>query len=200
MTAVKRYHRWVALSLTLLLLAACGSGGGTETSVPSPSGTSSLSEAPSPSPSGSVANPLPSSIPSSPSPSVSPLDPNSPEAAVQVIRDYYDAINQRNFERAYHHWGDGGANSNRTFDEFRQGYDQTDHVVVEIGQPGRIDPAAGSRYIEIPVAITATMTDGQVQHFSGSYTLRRAVVEGATPEQQTWHFYKARIVPADAAP
>ncbi len=118
---------------------------------------------------------------------------------MQVIRVYYQAINERDFERAYHQWGDGGANSNQTFDQFRRGYDQTDHVVVEIGQPGRIDAAAGSRYIEIPVTITATMKDGQVQHFSGSYTLRRSVVDGATPEQQTWRFYKAHIVPTDAA-
>ena len=119
---------------------------------------------------------------------------------MQVIRDYYQAINQRDFERAYHAWGDGGANSNQTIDEFRRGYDQTDHVVVEIGQPGRIDAAAGSRYIDIPVEITATMKNGQVQHFSGSYSLRRTVVEGSTPEQQTWHFYTADIVPTDAAP
>jgi hypothetical protein len=58
---------------------------------------------------------------------------------VQVIRDYYQAINDRDFERAYHEWGDNGAASNQSFDQFRQGYDQTDHVVVEIGQPSRID-------------------------------------------------------------
>ena len=71
--------------------------------------------------------------------------------------------------------------------------------MVEIGQPSRIDAAAGSRYINIPVTITATMKNGQVQHFSGSYALRRNVVNGATPEQMTRHFYSAHIVPTDTA-
>lgn len=119
---------------------------------------------------------------------------------MQVIQDYYQAINQRDFERAYHDWDDNGAASNQTFDEFQRGYDQTDHVSVQIGQPSRIDAAAGSRYINIPVAITATMKNGQVQHFSGSYASRRTVVTGATPEQMTWHFYTAHIVPTDTAP
>ncbi|CCF85859.1 exported hypothetical protein [Nitrolancea hollandica Lb] len=204
LTAGSRYYRWVALGLALFLLAACGSGRSglsTPTPVPSPSGSSAPSVAPSPSPSASASSPSPTLAPSSsPSPSASPLDPASPEAAVQVIRVYYQAINEGDFERAYHQWGDGGAASNQTLDQFRRGFDQTDHVVVEIGQPGRIEGAAGSRYIEIPVTITATMKDGQVQHFSGSYTLRRSVVEGATPEQQTWRFYTAHIVPTDAAP
>ena len=73
---------------------------------------------------------------------------------MQVIRDYYQAINDRDFERAYHEWGDNGAANNQSFDQFRQGYDQTDHVVAEIGQPSRIDAAAGSRYINIPVTLT----------------------------------------------
>lgn len=196
-----RYYCLLALSLALFLPAACGIGDESDSSTPAPvpsaSGSTSPSVVPSPSPSAPAASPAPTP---SPSPSESPLDPASPVAAAQVIRDYYQAINQREFERAYHQWGDGGAASNQTLDEFRRGYDQTDHVAVEIGQPGRIDPAAGSRYIDIPVTITATMKNGPVQHFSGTYTLRRSVVDGATPEQRTWHFHMADIIPTDVAP
>jgi hypothetical protein len=44
------------------------------------------------------------------------------------------------------------------------------------------------------------MKNGQVQHFRGSYSLRWTVVEGATPEQMTWHLYTSHIVPTDTAP
>jgi hypothetical protein len=32
-----------------------------------------------------------------------------------------------------------------------------------------------------------------VQHFTGRYTLRRVVVDGATAEQRRWHFYSAEL-------
>ena len=53
--------------------------------------------------------------------------------------------------------------------------------------------AAGSRYVEIPVRITAVATDGGRRAFSGSYTLRRSVVDGATAEQRAWRIYSASI-------
>ena len=54
-------------------------------------------------------------------------------------------------------------------------------------------PAAGSRYVEIPVELTATTNDGRTQRFQGTVTLRRSVVVGATLEQRRWHIYTAKI-------
>lgn len=121
------------------------------------------------------------------------VDPESPGAAAQVVRDYYIAINEGSYERAYEFWGDGGRNSRQTFDQFRLGYLQTRSVQAMVGAPGPIDPAAGSRYIQVPVTITAITTDGRVQNFNGTLTLRRSVVDGATAEQRTWHIYMAAI-------
>jgi len=53
----------------------------------------------------------------------------------------------------------------------------------------------GSRYVEIPVRITAVTTDGARQAFIGTYTLRRSVVDGATPEQRAWRIHSAKIRP-----
>ena len=62
-----------------------------------------------------------------------------------------------------------------------------------MGEPGRIEGAAGSRYIRIPVEVRATTADGAAQCFRGSYTLRRGVVPGATEEVRRWRIYSAEL-------
>ena len=120
-------------------------------------------------------------------------DSGSPEAAVAVIRDYYVAIAAGDYARAYRYWAGGGEASGQTFEEFRRGLAGTASVRVEVGEPGRIEGAAGSRYIRIPVEVHATTRDGAAQCFQGSYTLRRAVVTGATEEQRRWRIYSAEL-------
>ena len=99
--------------------------------------------------------------------------------AVAVIRDYYAAIEQRDYAHAWSLWSDGGRSSGQTAEQFADGFANTAHVVVQAGAPGRMDAAAGSRYIEIPVTVEAAQRDGSVRRYTGSYTLRRAGVDGA---------------------
>jgi hypothetical protein len=120
-------------------------------------------------------------------------DSGSAEAAVAVVRDYYAAIDAGDYGRAYRYWASGGEASGQTFEEFRRGLAGTASVRVEVGEPGRIEGAAGSRYIRIPVEVHATTTQGAAQCFRGSYTLRRAVVPGATEEQRRWRIYSAEL-------
>lgn len=122
-------------------------------------------------------------------------------AARAVIREYYDAIASHDYQRAWLLWGDSGRASDQTFEEFRAGFRNTATVDVRIGEPGRIEGAAGSRFVEIPVQIEAEDSSGGVQRFAGSYTLRRAVVEGASEAQLRWHIFSADIaVCPDACP
>jgi hypothetical protein len=111
------------------------------------------------------------------------------EPATAVISAYYDAINERDYERAYRYWS---ANP-QSLDDFRTGFADTASVVVKTGTPGRIDPAAGSRHVEIPVEITAKTKSGETQRFRGTYMLRRSVVDGATDEQRRWRIASAKI-------
>lgn len=110
-----------------------------------------------------------------------------------MIRRYYAGINARDYRTAYELWGNGGTASGQSFEQFAAGFASTKHVAVEIGKPGPIGAAAGSRYIEIPVVIRAEMPNGQQQQFEGTYTLRRSVVDGATAEQRRWHIHSAHI-------
>lgn len=120
-------------------------------------------------------------------------DSTSATSAVAWIQDYYKAIDEHRYPDAYTHWEQGGQASGKSFDEFREGFGETERVEVTVGAPGPIGAAAGSRYIEVPVRIEARTRAGAQQSFSGAYTLRLSVVDGATPEQRSWHIYSAAI-------
>ncbi|HEX7090570.1 MAG TPA: hypothetical protein VF192_10590, partial [Longimicrobiales bacterium] len=137
------------------------------------------------------------------SPAGEPPPPGQPDdgsAAAAVIRDYYAAIAARDYARAYRHWGDGGAASGQSFEEFRAGFAETVAVTAEVGAPGHVEGAAGSRYVSVPVEVRATTTAGAAQCFRGTYTLRRAVVPGATAEQRRWHIASADMRPCAGSP
>lgn len=125
--------------------------------------------------------------------SAAPGDEHSSAAAVRVVRDYYQAIREGRYRDAYVLWESGGAASAKTFEEFRSGFSETADVQVRPGTPGRIEGAAGSRYVEVPVRIIARSRDRATQEFAGTYTLRLSVVDGATKEQRTWHMHSADI-------
>ena len=110
-----------------------------------------------------------------------------------MIRSYYEAINSGDFDRAYALWSDGGRSSGKSPQQFATGFADTTGVSVEMQAPGDVDAAAGSRYIEVPVTITATHRDGSQHRFTGKYVLRRAVVDGATPEQRQWRIASADL-------
>jgi hypothetical protein len=117
----------------------------------------------------------------------------TPQDAVAVVRDYYAAIDDHNYAHAWALWSDGGRTSGQTPQQFADGFANTSKVAVQIDVPGRMDAAAGSRYIEVPVAIDATQRDGSVRSYSGSYTMRRAAVDGATADQRAWRIASAKL-------
>jgi hypothetical protein len=162
-------------AVTLALLAACGPAGSDSTNAR----TSPDSAPPPADTTRSVAD-----------------DPSTPAA---IIGEYYDAIAAGDHRRAYLLWGDSGRASGQTFEQFRAGFAHTISVTAHVGEPGRIEGAAGSRYVEVPVRIEAVTTADTIQRFAGSYVLRRAVVEGATATQRRWHIHGADISPCPGA-
>lgn len=114
-------------------------------------------------------------------------------AAVAVVRHYYAAIDSHDYGSAYADWGENGPPGHVPLFAFKLGFSKTDSVALTVGTPGPIGAAAGSRYIEIPVTVSATQHDGEVQRYDGSYTLRRAVVDGASAAARRWHLYTAKL-------
>jgi len=124
-------------------------------------------------------------------------DSTTSDLAAAWVRSYYKAIDERRYQEAYAHWARGGSASGKTFEEFQRGFERTTGVEAKVGTPGPVEGAAGSRYVEVPVTITARDQDGTKKSYGGSYTLRLSVVDGATPEQRTWHIDSAVMRPLE---
>ncbi|WGV25290.1 hypothetical protein [Halotia branconii] len=144
-----------------------------------------------------IANPLVTSSPTSPPVFLTQNatgDKPLQQQAVQVIRDYYTAINRQDYKQAYSAWEGSGTASKQSFEQFKQGFADTASVAVEVEKPGQLEGAAGSLYIKIPVTVTAITTNGTLQRFHGSYVLRRVNnVPGSTKQQRQWHLHSANI-------
>jgi hypothetical protein len=122
-----------------------------------------------------------------------PAEAQAIDDAIAVIEQYYDAINSRDYRRAYELWSGNGESSKQTFEQFRRGFANTSSAEFDTTGPGRVEGAAGSEYATIPVRIRAITKPGDKQYFIGEYVLRRSMVEGATAEQQAWRIYSANI-------
>jgi hypothetical protein len=113
--------------------------------------------------------------------------------AEAVVRSYYAAINAHDYQRAYAAWGNDGPPSRPSVRTFASGFARTDSVHVVLGAPGRIEGAAGSRYVTIPVRMRAFEHGIGPREYAGSYTVRRSVVPGADAADRQWHLYSASL-------
>ncbi|MCY7323225.1 MAG: hypothetical protein LH660_15830 [Phormidesmis sp. CAN_BIN36] len=147
--------------------------------------------------------PTPASIPTSATTSPVPISPltappqannSESEDAVAIVQRYYNAIDRRDYEQAYQTWQGNGSASHQTFEAFKNGFAETASTQVKIGEPSQVEGAAGSQYITVPVALTATAQNQAIQHFKGTYVLRRSLVDGTSTDQRSWHIYSAKLV------
>jgi len=180
------------------LLAACSPGGapgGTAptaapTTVPSPTSlpATDMPATPPPQPGAPEATtvpagaatlppaaPQPTSVPQATAPPMDngsqPLyldDRSSPEG---VLSSFYNAIERREYARAYSYWEpDAAKRELPPFAQWQQGYAGTQSVELQTG-PETGGAAAGNIYASVPVGITAHQSDGSTQRFVGCYTL-----------------------------
>lgn len=120
-------------------------------------------------------------------------DPKGMEAAANVVRRYYSAINARDYDTAWTQWGDGGR-PGQTLAAFAAGFAQTRSTRVTIGKLEPDGGGAGSIYQPVPVTVEATLDDGTRQRFSGTYVARRINdVDGASASQRRWHIDSAHL-------
>ena len=145
---------------------------------------------------GEAAPPVSSRGPSAAKPGGAMVLPTSVEAAVSIVRQFYAALDSGDFERAVADFcrGDGGADE-PSVETVLDEYGDASSVTTEIGEPGRIEGAAGSRYVEIPVTVRSVFENGTERCESGSVTLRRSEVPGATTEQLNWRIYRTGLAP-----
>lgn len=120
-------------------------------------------------------------------------DPKGMEAAADVVRRYYSAIDAGDYGTAWQQWGDDGR-PGQSYDRFRTGFAHTRSTRVTIGRLSPGDGGAGSIYQPVPVMVDATLDDGTHQRFAGTYVIRRVNdVDGASASQLRWHIDSAAL-------
>ena len=193
--------------LAVSLLAAC--------SPPAPDNRSASREAPSdatgPTAVAAASPTLPEAAPT-PAPTsaaaVTPAasaDPGSAEAAADVARRYFAAIEKGDYRTAYALWDDSGKAAGMNADAFAHGFDKYAEYHAEIGTPGDMDAGAGQRYVTVPVRAFGRLKSGGNFFLRGSLVLHRVGdIDGATAAQKSWHIRNSDLSPnpqpADAAP
>ena len=109
-----------------------------------------------------------------------------------VLRNYYAAVNARDFAAAHAAWAEGSGSGEQNTAQFAATFADAASIELTVGEPRPAEGAAGSIYVEVPVTVTTRRADGSTQRQAGRYTLRRSQVDGASAAQRAW-----RIVAMD---
>jgi hypothetical protein len=134
--------------------------------------------------------------------SEAPFTPTSAQGAANVVQTYFALVEQRKFADAYRLWSDGGrATGEATAEAFAGSFSRYSELHGQVGAPGRIEGAAGSLYVEVPVTTYGRTSGGQAEYRTGKAVLRRVNdVPGSTPEQRAWHIQSMPLKPAPPPP
>lgn len=115
---------------------------------------------------------------------------NTPLSAIAA---YYDAVNLKDYARAYAYWPQ--APDNATLAQFTSGFADTKHVSLIIRADGLADGAAGSSYVSLPVLLRTTHNDDKIAYYGGCFTTRHSNVPvgDATEPSPDWHLFDADL-------
>ena len=103
---------------------------------------------------------------------------------IATLSSYYNAINSRDFRRAYRYWESPPS----SYEQFERGFADTDRVRLLIEPSPRMEGAAGSSFADIPAIIISTTRTGGERVFAGCYTLRKSNVRDTG-----WRIYRADV-------
>ncbi|HEU4625091.1 MAG TPA: hypothetical protein VFS52_10035 [Steroidobacteraceae bacterium] len=129
--------------------------------------------------------------------SEAPFTATSAQGAANVLQTYYALIGAGRYDEAWRLWTQAGEGSGMSAEAFAASFAPYESYNANIGAPGRIEGAAGSLYVSVPVQIYGRRKSGEPVHMLGSATLRRSNdVPGSTAEQRAWHIYRIDLQPS----
>lgn len=112
-----------------------------------------------------------------------------------LLRSFYSAINRHEYTRAWSYFGE--TKPTEDFEQFVNGFKDTEEVRANVGEPGS-EGAAGSVFYSVPVAVLARQKDGAQKVFAGCYTARLANPDiQAEPPFVGMHIEKGDLKPSD---
>ena len=103
--------------------------------------------------------------------------------AVQVLRSLFNAVNRKEYVRAYSYW-EPNAIGLQPYSQFEAGYTNTAAVTLTVGTVTG-DAGAGQRYWKVPVTLLSRTTAAITQTFVACYTLHLGLpdAQGVPPYQ-----------------
>ncbi|HYY97786.1 MAG TPA: META domain-containing protein [Pyrinomonadaceae bacterium] len=111
---------------------------------------------------------------------------------VTLLASFYDAVNSKDYERAFHYWETPPGN----LQDFARGYADTAGVRLIVEPPTRVEGAAGSLYSEVPVVLVARGHDGGERVFAGCYVTRKSnLLPTDVPKVEVWRIHSAKVSP-----
>lgn len=114
--------------------------------------------------------------------------------AASTVRSFYNAINRREFSRAWSYFGETKPAAD--FDIFVAGFEDTISVRVVTGEAS-VEGAAGSTFFNLPVAVAAVGSDDGERVFAGCYTARLANPQIQEPPFSGLHIERGELQPSD---
>lgn len=148
---------------------------------------------------GEPAVPEPGAPPPTTSLPEGPFTADSAQGAANVVQTYYALLESGRYKQAWRLWADGGRASGQSADDFARSFARYREYHANIGGPSRIEGAAGSRYVTVPVRTDAVLRNGTRVQADGRITLRRSAVDGATLAQRSWHISAADLATRPAS-
>jgi heat shock protein HslJ len=117
----------------------------------------------------------------------------SVDTPLSVVSTFYDAVNARDFDRAYRLWETPPQNYN----DFVRGYSDTASVKVLTSPDPTVEGAAGSSYAEIPTVILVRRRNGGERMYAGCYVTRKSNLEppDTGSPNRGWRIYRAKLSP-----
>ncbi len=117
------------------------------------------------------------------------------QGAADVVQTYYALIGERKYAEAWALWENVGQASGMSAQAFAASFDKYAAYNAQVGAPGAVDAGAGQRFVTVPVQINAKLKTGALVSMTGSVTLHRTAVDGASREQKSWRIRTADIKP-----
>ena len=189
--------RTCALFTALVMIGACGrpepesaNRGETNASVPAPANAAEEEgrlEPPAPG--------EPGALPDDRRPVLeAPFAATSAQGAANVVQSYFALVEAGRHAEARRLWSDGDRASGMSEADFAAAFRRYREYHALVGAPGRIEGAAGSLYVEVPVQVYGRLAGGEAFSRTGTVTLRRVNdVPGSTADQRRWHIARINI-------
>ena len=168
----------------ILVLAGCGDAE-REPAVPDEGTASAPATAPAARP---IAPGQPGGLPDDRAPvSEAPFTAGSAQGAANVVQSYYAFIESGRYADAWGFWDAGGTGADADAEAFARRFAAFREYHAQVGAPERIEGAAGSLYVTVPVQAYGVLAGGTAFNTLGKVKLRRSNdVPGASAEQRRW--------------